>query len=79
MIPIICENVVSGSTIHTDEIRSYGILTSKRFVHGMVCHKYIFINPVTGVHTQSVGSINNLIRVILNQSLSFKHMTERIF
>ncbi len=62
MIPIICENVVSGSTIHTNEHRCHRILTSKGFVHDTVCHKYTFINPVTGVHTQSVESVNYLIK-----------------
>ncbi len=62
MLPIICSQVLSGSVIHTDEHRSYGQLVGLGFVHDTVCHKYTFIYPVTGTHTQSVESINNQIK-----------------
>ena len=62
-MPIICNQVQSGSTVHTDEHRSYLSLNSKGFIHGTVCHKYNFINRLTGVHTQSVEYMNNMIKI----------------
>lgn len=59
IIPIICQNVESGSTIWTDEHKSYGSLNSIGYVHDTVCHKYEFINRETGVNTQAVESFNN--------------------
>ncbi|KCZ78823.1 hypothetical protein H311_00141 [Anncaliia algerae PRA109] len=29
------------------------------YIHKNVCHKYNFLNPVDGTHTQSVKPINN--------------------
>ncbi|KAG0429451.1 hypothetical protein DMUE_5742, partial [Dictyocoela muelleri] len=43
IITIICDNVVSGSTIRTDEHRSYSSLSKLGYIHQTVCHKYNFV------------------------------------
>ena len=37
--PIVLENVERGSTVSTDELRSYGLLTKDGYRHGRVNHK----------------------------------------
>lgn len=79
ILPIICEQVLPGSIIHTDEHRSYIRLTNKGFIHATVCHKYNFVNRgAINVHTQHVESINNLIkRHIKNRNGIKKHKRAR--
>lgn len=50
----ILENVEPGSTIFTDEWRSYSRLTSLGYQHGTVNHSEHFVDPVTGVCTNSI-------------------------
>lgn len=52
IIPLICNNVISGSTIYTDEHRAYYSLTSNGYVHGSVCHKYHFVDPKLCAYTK---------------------------
>ena len=52
-----------GSIIHTDEHKTYGMLTEKGFLQDTVCHKYNFKDPITCVHTQHVESYNNRIKM----------------
>lgn len=59
IIPIICDNVEIGSTIHTDEHRSYSSLNNIGFNHDTVCHKYEFVNSETSANTHAVESFNN--------------------
>ncbi|KAG0433907.1 hypothetical protein DMUE_5367 [Dictyocoela muelleri] len=61
-LPIICEQVVPGSIVHTDEHRCYSRLTQNGFEHMTICHKYNFVNNINNVHTQHVESTNNLIK-----------------
>ncbi|KAG0441185.1 hypothetical protein DMUE_1240, partial [Dictyocoela muelleri] len=62
ILPIICSQVLSGSTIHTDKHLAYRNLTAKGYTHGTVCHKYIFVDRITGVNTQAIESFNNCIK-----------------
>lgn len=62
IIPIIINNVFAGSTIFTDEHLTYQVLTRYGFVHKTVCHKYNFVNPTNGVHTQNIESFNNFLK-----------------
>ena len=63
LLPIISRVVRAGSTIHTDNFRSYlGLANINEYNHMSVCHKYHFVDPVTGVHTQNVESFNNKIK-----------------
>ena len=61
ILPIIELVVRQGSIIHTDEAKVYKALQEK-YEHSTVCHKYNFVDPVTGVHTQHVESWNNKIK-----------------
>ncbi|KAG0438059.1 hypothetical protein DMUE_3331 [Dictyocoela muelleri] len=51
IVPIICSQVASNSTIWTDEHRAYSNLKDLFHDHKTVCHKYQFINYDTGVNT----------------------------
>lgn len=62
LIPIIVSQVAANSTIWTDEHRSYGRLSQLGFNHGSVCHKYEFVNRITGVNTQAVESFHNSLK-----------------
>lgn len=60
ILPIIERVVRPGSHIYTDEGRSYFPLgMNSDYNHQSVVHKYNFVNPETGVHTQHVESFNN--------------------
>ncbi|KCZ80501.1 hypothetical protein H312_02100 [Anncaliia algerae PRA339] len=48
IIPINCDKVVNGIFIYTDEHRLYASLTQKGSVHQMVCHKYNFVDKISG-------------------------------
>jgi transposase-like protein len=63
IVPIIQDNVVSNSIIHTDEHKSYSSLNKLNFYHDTVCHKKGFINHATGARTQAVESFNNCINL----------------
>lgn len=62
LIPIICSQVAANSVIWTDEHRSYSCLSTFNYIHNTVCHKYEFVNSLTGVNTQAVESFNNIIK-----------------
>ncbi|KAG0418154.1 hypothetical protein DMUE_6406 [Dictyocoela muelleri] len=63
ILPIICSQVLSGSMIYTDEHGAYRNLNSHGFTHGTVCHKYNFVDRITGIHTQAIESFNNCLKV----------------
>jgi transposase-like protein len=63
LLAIIKEHVIDGSTVYTDEHRSYIGLAREGYVHGTVCHKYNFVERATGVHTQHVESFNNALKL----------------
>jgi transposase-like protein len=63
LIPIIQDNVVHNSIIHTDEHKSYPSLNALNFNHDTVCHKRSFVNFMTGAHTQAAESFNNCINL----------------
>lgn len=62
ILPHIKQQVVSGSTIYTDEAKVYKSLCDEGYSHGSVCHKYKFVDYETGVHTQAVESFNNQVK-----------------
>lgn len=63
IIPIICEHVISGSSIHTDEHKSYKALVRNGFLHKTVCHKYEFVEKNSGIHTQHIESFHNSMKL----------------
>jgi transposase-like protein len=63
IVPIIRSQVCANSTIHTDEHGAYFNLRSFFSEHGTVCHKYTFVNPVTGVNTQAIESFHNELKL----------------
>ncbi|KAG0437537.1 hypothetical protein DMUE_3637, partial [Dictyocoela muelleri] len=67
LIPIICTQVANGSIIWTDEHISYSSLRTLGFVHSTVCHKYEFINSVSGTNTQAVESFNNITKLFIKE------------
>jgi transposase-like protein len=66
LLPKIIEVVREGSIIHTDEWASYRSL-NENFEHYTVVHKYNFVSPVSGVHTQFVESFNNKIMLKIKE------------
>ncbi|KAG0439484.1 hypothetical protein DMUE_2403, partial [Dictyocoela muelleri] len=62
ILPIISSQVLPYSTIMTDEHRSYSRLNKNSYEHKTVCHKYNFVDKITGAHTQSVESFNGQIK-----------------
>ena len=62
LVDIIHNQVVEGSKIWTDEFPSYRRLRDEGFDWDAVCHKYCFVNSITGVNTQAVESFHNLIK-----------------
>ncbi|GBM01069.1 hypothetical protein AVEN_117004-1 [Araneus ventricosus] len=52
----IIENIAGGSTIYSDSWKGYQTNRIERegFLRAKVNHKYNFIDPVTGVHAQTV-------------------------
>ena len=52
---VIVRNVICGSTIHTDEWRSYNRLRQLGYAHATVNHSQRFVSP-GGVHTQAIES-----------------------
>ncbi|KCZ78281.1 hypothetical protein H311_00688 [Anncaliia algerae PRA109] len=55
--------VLQGSTIYTDDFKSFNSLRNiNNYNHGIVTQKYHFVDPVTGVYTQHVESFNNKLK-----------------
>lgn len=53
LLPIIAQYVHPASTIITDSWRSYNGLQNAGFTHQSVNHRYNFVDPDTGAHTQN--------------------------
>lgn len=53
--------------IHADEHRSYGSLMTNGFIHETVCHKYNFVSPITGIHTQAIESFHNELKLSIKR------------
>lgn len=56
LLPIIMKHVAPGSVIYTDEWRAYAQLCDSGFTHGTVNHSLHFVDPESGVHTNTIES-----------------------
>lgn len=59
LIGIIQAHVRPYTVVNSDEWAAYASLSNHHYVHNTVCHKYNFVNPETGTHTQHVESYWN--------------------
>ena len=53
LLPLIRRWILPGSIIYTDEWAAYNSLTAEGFTHGSVNHTYQFVDPQTGIHTNT--------------------------
>lgn len=69
LLPIITQKVRVGSIIVTDEFKSYNALANMNdYEHRTICHKYYFVCPSTGNHTQHIESCNNKLKYFIKKS-----------
>lgn len=56
LLPIICAAIRPGTTVMSDEWRSYRNVPIHGYDHRTVNHRYNFVNPDDGTHTQTIES-----------------------
>lgn len=65
---------------HTkDEHKFYGKLVQQNNIYDIQCHKYYFVAPITGVHTQNAESMINCIKSQIKKVNGLQHPIERNF
>ena len=70
--------VKAGNIIHSDEWKAYRSLADNdTYYYATVCHKYNFVDPISGVYTQHVESYNNRLKREIGARKRFKHNTKR--
>ncbi|EDO44629.1 predicted protein, partial [Nematostella vectensis] len=61
LLPIIQRALLPGSTVHSDDWAAYRRLQARLpnvvANQGVVVHRYNFVDPITGVHTQNIESL----------------------
>jgi hypothetical protein len=79
LIEIIRNHVLPGITIHTDEWAAYRTLSRLGYEHNAVCHKYNFVSPENGIHTQNVESLNNILKLIIKKRKGIREVEREDF
>ena len=71
LLPIIQQHVLPGTTIWSDEWAAYNRVAAIPGVagHGVVNHSLHFVDPVTGVNTQTVESYWNRVKTKFKRML----------
>ena len=54
LLPLIRRWILPGSIIYTDEWAAYNSLTAQGYTHGSFNHTYQFVDPETGIHTNTI-------------------------
>ena len=69
LLPIIQAHCAPGTTVHSDEWASYNAVGNIANIgqHGVVNHSLHFVDPMTGVHTQTVESYWNRVKTKLKR------------
>ena len=69
LLPIIQAHTAPGSIIHSDSWRAYSSVGTLPAVagHGVVNHSLCFVDPVSGVHTQTIESYWNRVKTKLKR------------
>ena len=69
LLPIIQQHVAPGTIVHSDQWSSYHAVARLPNVssHATVNHSLHFVDPTTGVHTQTVESYWNRVKVKLKR------------
>ena len=77
LLPKVAENVLAGSMIHTDELRSYSDLPKMGFSHDTVNHSRSHYVSPTGCHTQGIENFWSQLKRSINGThihVSGKHL-----
>ena len=56
LLPLIQQHILPGTTVLSDEWRSYSRIPTLGMVHETVNHSLNFVDPSTGAHTQGIES-----------------------
>ena len=70
LLPIIRRAILPGTTIHSDDWGAYTQLQAQvpaAAVHDVVVHRYNFVDPVTGAHTQNIESCWNRLKAKIKE------------
>jgi len=63
LLPIIQNEVLKGTTIHSDQWKAYSKLPDHGYVHETVNHSVNFIDPTSGAHTQTIECLWRHVKV----------------
>lgn len=66
MIPLIKDTIAPGSIVLSDKWPAYRTLRQHSFTHGTVNHKENYVDPQSGVHTQTIESWNRQVSEYLS-------------